>query len=102
MQKVVAAVRVSHTPNTEAVIRAISMQPSIQQRLHAYAKSCVQEAHEYFQHQLDSSLKVPLSAFKAAQILFYISIHYELSLLLKSELERLKAELPTCMQKLME
>ena len=41
VQKVVAAIRVAYTPNTEAVIRAISTQTSVQQRLHIYAKSCV-------------------------------------------------------------
>lgn len=46
----------------------ISTQTSTHQRLRAYAKNCVQGALEYFEHQLESSLKVPLSAFKVVQI----------------------------------
>ena len=68
VQRVVAAIRVAHTPNTEAIIRTISTQTSVQQRLRIYAKNCVQKALEYFQHQIESSLQVPMSAFKAVQI----------------------------------
>ena len=111
VQKVVAAVRVGHTPNTEGVIRVISTQTSTQQRLRAYAKSCVQGALEYFEHQLESSLKVPLSAFKAAQILnphklatlnsdvSHVNSLRVIPAFEDSELERLKAELPTYIAK---
>ena len=68
VQKVVAAIRVANMPNTEAVIQAISAQTSVQQRLHIYAKSCVQKVLDYFQHQIESSLQVPMSAFKVFQI----------------------------------
>ena len=68
VQRVVAAIRVAHTPNTEAIIQTISTQTSVQQRLRIYAKNCVQKALKYFQHQLESSLQVPMSAFKAVQI----------------------------------
>ena len=68
VQKVIAAVRVANTPNTGAVIQAVSAQPSTQQRLRVYTKGCVQKALEYFYHQLEPSLKVSLSAFKAVQI----------------------------------
>ena len=76
VQKVFAAVRVGHTPNTKAVILTLSTQTSTQQRLRAYAKGCAQGALEYFKHQLESSLKVPLSAFKAVQNSFsdYIEV----------------------------
>ena len=40
VQRVVAAIRGAHTPNTEAVIRDISTQNSVQQPLRVYAKKC--------------------------------------------------------------
>jgi len=67
VQKVTAATRVENTSNTGAVIRPISTQTSTQQRLRVYAKGCVQKALDYFQQQLESSLKAPMSAFKAVQ-----------------------------------
>ena len=67
VQKIVAVVRVGHTPNAKAVIQAISTQTFTLQRLLAYAKSYVQGTFEHFKHQLESSLKVPLSAFKVVQ-----------------------------------
>ena len=81
VQKVVAVVRVGHTPNAKAVIRAISTQTFTLQRLLAYAKSCVQGALEHCKHQLESSLKVPLSAFKAVQNL--LSDYIEASIMLR-------------------
>ena len=107
VQKVVAVVRVGHTPNTEGAIQAISTQISTQQRLCAYAKSCVQGALEYFEHQLESSLTVPLSAFKALQIfsphklatlkpdVSRVNLLQVIPAFEDSELEMLKAELPT-------
>ena len=111
VQKVVAAVRVGHTPNTEAVIRAISTHTSTQQRLRAYAKSCVQGALQYFKNQLESSLEVPLLAFKAVQIfnphklatlkpdVSHVNSLRVIPAFEDSELERLKAKLPTYIAK---
>ena len=71
----------------------------------------MQEAYEYFQHQLESSLKVPLSAFKAVQIfnphkldtlkpdVSHVNSLRIIPAFEDSELERLKAELPTYMAK---
>ena len=111
VQRVVAAIRVAHTPNTEAIIRTISTQTSVQQRLRIYAKNCVQKALEYFQHQLESSLQVPMSAFKAVQIfnphklatlkpdVSHVNSLRVIPAFEDSELERLKAELPTYIAK---
>ena len=105
VQNVFAAVRVGYTPNTEGVIQAISTQTSTQQRSRAYAKSCVQGTLEYFEHQLESLLKVPLSAFKAVQIfnphklatlkpdVSHVNSLQVIPAFEDSELERLKAEL---------
>ena len=38
------AVRVAHTPNTEAVIHSMSSQSSVQQRHRSYARNCMQPA----------------------------------------------------------
>ena len=111
VQKFVAAMRFTYAPNTEAVIRAISTQTSVQQRLHIYAKSCVQKALEYFQHQLESSLQVTLSAFKAVQVfnphkiatlkpdVSHVNSLQVIPEFGDSELENLKAELPTYIAK---
>ena len=111
VQRVVAAIRGAHTPNTEAVVRDISTQNSVQQPLRVYAKKCVQPALDNFQHQLDSSLKVPMSAFKAVQIfnshrlatlkpdVLHVNLLCIISMFKNGELERLKAELATYIPK---
>ena len=111
VQKFVAAIRFTYTCNTEAVIRAISTQTSVQQRLRIYAKSCAQKALEYFQHQLESSLHIPMSAFKAVQVFNPHKLatlkpdvsHFNSLRVIPafgdSELERLKAKLPTYIAK---
>ena len=58
------AVRVAHTPNTEAVIRSMSSQSSVQQRHRSYARNCMQPALDYFRGLLDSSLKENISILK--------------------------------------
>ena len=89
----------------------ISTQTSAQQRLHIYAKSCVQKALEYFQHQLESSLQVPMSAFKAVQVfnphklatlkpdVSHVNSLQVIPAFRDSELESLKAELSTYIAK---
>lgn len=71
VRTVAEAVRVAHTPNTEAVIRSMSSQSSVQQRHRSYARNCMQPALDYFKGLLDSSLKENISIFKAVRI----SIH---------------------------
>ena len=68
VRTVAEAVRVGHTPNTEAVIRSMPSQSSVQQRYRSYARSCMQPAMDYFKGLLDSSLKETISVFKAVRI----------------------------------
>ena len=42
------------------------LQLAVEQQLVTHAKSCVQPGLDYSQHQLQTNLKVPLAAFKAA------------------------------------
>ena len=44
------------------------MSPAAEQQMVAYAKQCVQPGLDYFQHQLQTCLSVPLEAFKAARL----------------------------------
>ena len=84
---------------------------SVPQPLRVYAKKCVQPAVDYFQHQLDSSLKVPMSAFKAVQIfnphklatlkpdVSHVYLLRIIPMFENGDLERLKVELPTYIAK---
>ena len=63
VRTVAEAVRVAHTPNTEAVMRSMSSQSSVQQRHQSYASNCMQPALDYFKGLLDSSLKENISIF---------------------------------------
>jgi len=104
---VVEAVRVAHTPNTEAVILSMSTQPSAQQRHRSYGRSCMQPALDYFKRLLDSSLKENISVFKAVRIfnpqkvaMLKPDVSHENALQIipffkNEELEKLKAELPS-------
>ena len=69
IQTVVASIQVANTPNVNAVAKSLApTAPAVEQQLVAYAKSCVQPGLNYFQHHLQTSLKVPLAAFKAARL----------------------------------
>ena len=67
VQTTVSAIQVANTPNVDAIIRAISSIP--RQQMVKYVKNCVQPGLDYFDKQLNTSLKVSLSAFKAARLL---------------------------------
>ena len=67
IQTVVASIQVANTPNVNAVSRSLAPAPAVQQQLVTYAKNCVQPGLDYFQHQLQTSLRVPLAALKAAR-----------------------------------
>ena len=111
MRTVVEAVRVAHTPNTEAVIRSMSSQLSVQQRLHSYARSCMQPALDYFKGLLDSSLKENISVFRAVWIfnpqkvamlkpdVSHVNALQIIPFFKNEELEKLKAELPSYLAK---
>ena len=60
----------ANTPNVNAIAKSLVPVPGVQQQLVTYAKSCVQPGLDYFQHQLQTSLKVPLAAFKAARFFY--------------------------------
>ena len=67
IEKVSASVRVGITPNVRAIAQRLSgaqLSDLRTQQLVAYAKNCVQPGLDYFQRQLDSSLKTSLLAFK--------------------------------------
>ena len=69
VQTVVASIQVANTPNVNAIAKSLAPAPApaVQQQLVTYTKSCVQPGLDYFQHQLQTSLKVLLGAFKAAR-----------------------------------
>jgi len=108
---VAAAIRVAHTPNTEAVIRSISTQSSVQQRHRSYARSCMQPALDYFQNLLDSSLKEQIAVLKAVRIfnphtiailkpdVSHVNSLKVVPFFSNDELERLKTELPSYVAK---
>ena len=62
----ITAIRLAHTPS----VRAIAQRLAPQVQLLTYANNCIKPGLEYFNRQLDTSLKVPLEAFKTAR-LFY-------------------------------
>ena len=69
-----AGIRVGHAPNVEAIAR-VRGAPLAKQQLVDHAKRCVQPGLDYFQHQLGSSLKGPLAAFKAARLFSPSKVH---------------------------
>ena len=111
VRTVAAAVRVAHTPNTEAVIRSMSSQLSVQQRHRSYARSCMQPALDYFKELLDSTLKEQISVFKAVRVfnpqkvamlkldVSHVNALQIIPFLKDDELEKLKAELPSYLAK---
>ena len=112
VQVIVNAIQVENIPNVQAVVENISADTTIQLQLLTHARNCVKPGLDYFQKQLQTSLKTPLEAFKAARL---FSPH-KLSVLLPSAadidslssfkflnseelLASLKAELPTYLAK---
>jgi len=69
IQTVIKSIQVSNIPNVQAVAKDISPNLTTQTRLITHAKQCVQPGLEYFKQQLDTSLKIPLMAFKAARLI---------------------------------
>ena len=112
IQVIVNAIHVENIPNVRAVAESISPIDSVKLQLLTHAKNCVKPGIDYFKKQLQTSLKTPLEAIKAAR---YFSPH-KLSFLhpsaadidslgsfpfLNSEelLSSLKAELPVYLAK---
>ena len=68
IQEVVTSIKVANIPNVQAVARDILPSPTVQKTLIAHAKQCIQPGIDYFNHQLGTSLKSPLLAFKASRM----------------------------------
>ena len=111
IQAVVISIQVANIPNVQAVVRDILTNLTTQTRLITHAKQCIQPGIEYFNQQFNTSLKIPLMAFKAAQLTnptMIRNLNPEASTvdLLKSfpfvtvdEITNLKAELPAYLAK---
>ena len=62
----VASIQVVKVPNVNAVAKSLAPTvPAVEQQLVTYVKNCVRPGLEYFQQQLQTSLKVPLAALAA-------------------------------------
>jgi hypothetical protein len=72
VDSLITAIRLAHTPNVSAIAQrlAATLRGVTTQQLLTYANNCVKPGLEYFNRQLDTSLKVPLEAFKAARLLY--------------------------------
>ena len=72
MNLLTTAIRLAHTPNVMATAQKLAAQVRgvTTYQLQVYASNCVKPGLEYFNCQLETSLKVLLEAFKAAR-LFY-------------------------------
>ena len=68
IQAAVTSIQVANIPNVQAVARDILPNLTTQTRLITHAKQCIQPGLEYFSQQLNTSLKITLMAFKAAQL----------------------------------
>jgi len=68
IQAVVSSIQLENIPNVQAVARDISSNVTTQTRLMTHAKQCIQPGLQYFNQQLNTSLKIPLMAFKAARM----------------------------------
>lgn len=111
VQEVVASIKVENVPNLQAVIIQMSPHVAIQQQLKAYAKQCIQPGLDYFNQQLQSSLKDSLAAFKAARLFNPCKVQQlnpdassvdqlgSLPFVTSKEISNLKAELPDYLAK---
>ena len=79
MERISAAIHTAHTPNVqtfiERMIPGIPPSDPRRQQLVAYTKSCVQPGLDYFQHQLNNSLRDSLAFFKCARMFSPQKVH---------------------------
>ena len=68
IEEVITSIQVENIPNVQAVARDISPSLTTQKRLISHAKQCIQPGLEYFNLQLNTSLKIHLIAFKASRL----------------------------------
>ena len=62
-----ASISTAHYRNAVAIAWNLSQgNPTVNQQLLDYAKSCVAPAYHYFKDKFDNDLKLAVSAFKAA------------------------------------
>ena len=69
IQEVISSIQVENIPNVLAGARDISPSLTAQKRLISHAKQCIQTGLEYFNLQLNTSLRISLMAFKAARLI---------------------------------
>ena len=111
IQEVVKSIKVANIPNVQAVARDISSSFTVQKTLIAHAKQCIQPGIDYFNHQLGTSLKSPLMAFEASQMIApttirnlnpdasSIDLFKSFPFVTAEKLMKLKAELPAYLAK---
>ena len=73
VQAIVNIIHVENTPTLQTVAESISPIASVKLQLMTHAKNYVKPGLEYFQKQLQTSLKTPLKAFKAASFSLLVS-----------------------------
>ena len=101
----------ANIPNVRAVARDISSSFTVQKTLIVHSKQCIQPGIDYFNHQLGTSLKSPLMAFKASRMInptiirnlnpdaSSIDLFNSFPFVTAEELMKLKAELPAYLAK---
>ena len=111
IQEVVTSIKVANIPNVQAVARDISPSLTVQKTLISHAKQCIQPGIDYFNHQLGTSLKSPLLAFKASRMTnpsmiknlnldaSSLDLFKSFPFITAEELTNLKAELPAYLVK---
>ena len=67
IEAVITSIQVANIPNVQAVVRDILPYLTTRTRL-ITPKQCIQPGLKYFNQQLNTILKIPLMAFKAAQL----------------------------------
>lgn len=71
IDQVKASVATENIPNVRALAEKLTKQPRshpLHEQWVTYARSCVNDGIDYFNHQLTSSLKVSLAVFKAYRL----------------------------------
>ena len=78
MDKIIIGIRTEYTPNVRAVAQLLSGKPPTDPAHEAwvsYAKDCVQPGLDYFQRQLDTSLKRSLEVFNGCRLFSPSKVH---------------------------
>ena len=108
INRVSASIHAAHTPNVNAVVQCLSgTNTTLSVQLCDYAHKCVQPGLDYCKRQLDTNLKVPLTAFKSCQLFMPHKAHEmqltatsldafpeSIPFITSKDLKNLKVELP--------